>query len=245
MLCVESKRKYQKHGFCLPHSQSIPLYVVIVKSVHYLLSMGRTSTRHYHRVGEVKRIHILMLKERGCTISQIAHQTKVRQRTVEAVLHKRKQHHTIQDLPKTGRPSILDDRTKRRLARMALRGDVKTATELAKTAAALDIAHISQRTARRVLHDEGLKAMHTIKKPLLTRTHKRKRLDFALTHRDWTVQQWKQVIFSDETTILARPSDTHKLKWVKPTHGLNPKLIIPTVQGGGVAILVWGCISTI
>ncbi|RYG96392.1 hypothetical protein EON65_54480 [archaeon] len=95
-----------------------------------------------------------------------------------------------------------------------------------------------------MLHDEGLKAMHTIRKPLLTRAHKRKRLDFALAHRDWTVQQWKQVIFSDETHILARPSDTHKLRWVKPTHGLNPKLVVPTVQGGGVAIMVWGCIST-
>ncbi|RYG97468.1 hypothetical protein EON65_52840 [archaeon] len=33
--------------------------------------------------------------------------------------------------PNTGRPPILDDRTKRRLARMALRGVVETATELA------------------------------------------------------------------------------------------------------------------
>ncbi|RYH13034.1 hypothetical protein EON65_36640, partial [archaeon] len=86
--------------------------------------------------------------------------------------------------PKTGRPPILDDRTKRRLARMALRGDVETATDLAQTAAILDIAHISARTARNMLHEEGLKAMHTIRKPLLTRTHTRKRLDFALAHRD-------------------------------------------------------------
>jgi hypothetical protein len=127
---------------------------------------------------------------------------------------------------------------------MASRGDVETATELAETAAAHDIAHISARTARRVLHDEGLKAMHTIKKPLLTREHKRKRLEFALAYRDWTVEQWKQVIFSDETPILARPWDTHKLRWVKPTHGLNPKLVDPTVQGGGIAIMAWGCIST-
>ncbi|RYH10725.1 hypothetical protein EON65_39350 [archaeon] len=78
--------------------------------------------------------------------------------------------------------------------------DRSTATELAQTAAAQDIAHISARTARNMLHDEGLKPMHTIRKPLLTRAHKRKRLDFALTKHDWTVQQWKQVIFSDETS---------------------------------------------
>ncbi|RYG63777.1 hypothetical protein EON64_15255 [archaeon] len=65
---------------------------------------------------------------------------------------------------------------------MALRGDVKSATELAQTAAALGIAHVSATTARNMLHGEGLKAMHTIRKPLLTRTHRRKRLEFALAY---------------------------------------------------------------
>ncbi|RYH28397.1 hypothetical protein EON65_12315 [archaeon] len=189
-------------------------------------------------------IHILTLREQGCKLSQIAQQSKVTLGAVRAVLYKWKQHHTIQDLPKTGRPPILDNRTKRRLARMALRGDVESATELAETAADHDIAHVSARTIRNMLHHEGLKAMRSIRKPLLTRTHKRKRLEFAMAHRDWTVQQWKQVIFSDEKTILAGPSETHKLRWVKPTQGLNPKLVLPTVQGGGVAIMVWGCIST-
>ncbi|RYG63349.1 hypothetical protein EON64_16100 [archaeon] len=170
--------------FFIQNYNSIPLQVTTAKPVHYLSSMDRTSTRRRHRVTEVKRIHILTLREQGCKLSQIAQQTKVTLGAVRAVLHKWKQHHTIQDLPKTGRPPILDDRTKRRLARMALRGDVETATELAQTAAALDIAHISARTARRVLLDKGLKAMHTIRKPLLTRTHKRKRLDFARAHRD-------------------------------------------------------------
>ncbi|RYG95712.1 hypothetical protein EON65_55555 [archaeon] len=211
-LVSSQNEKIKNTVFVFRHHNSIPLYIVTSRTRHCLSHMGRTLRRLYHRAGEVKRIHILTLKERGCTISQIAHQTKVRQRTVEAVLHKWKRHHTIQDLPKTGRPSILDNCTKRRLARMALRGDVETATEITQ------IAHISQRTARNVLHHEGLKAMHTIRKPLLTRTHKRKRLDFALAHRDWTVEQWKQVIFSDETPILARPSETHKLRWVKPTH---------------------------
>ncbi|RYG64061.1 hypothetical protein EON64_14740 [archaeon] len=54
-----------------------------------------------------------------------------------------------------------------------------------KLPTALDIAHI--RHGCRVLYDEGLEAMHTIRKPLLTRTHKRKRLDFAMAHRNMEV----------------------------------------------------------
>ena len=200
-------------------------------------------TRHYHRVGEEKRIQIIALREQGTTMSRISRITKVQEETVRLIVNKWEQHHTIQDLPKTGRPAKVDDRTKRRLARMAQSDEVKTAPELALVAASHDIVHISARTARRVMHEQGLNAMHTVKKPLLTREHKRKRLEFARAHRDWTVEQWKHVIFSDETPIPARSSDAHKMVWTKPTHALNPKLVVPTVQGGGPVIMVWGCIS--
>ncbi|RYG94149.1 hypothetical protein EON65_57900 [archaeon] len=104
----------------------------------------------------------------------------------------------MQDLSRKGRSAEVDDRTRRRLARMTQSGEVSTAPELALVAASHDITHISASTARRMLHREGLHAMHMIKKPLLTREHK---LEFARTHRDWTVQQWKQVIFSDECLL--------------------------------------------
>jgi transposase len=205
--------------------------------------MSKATTRNYHRIAEDKRIQIVALRSKGLTLATIAAQTKVKIITVRSVLSKWKLHHTVQDLPKTGRPHKVDDRTKRRLARMVQKGEIRTATELAQTATSHEIVHISARTARRTLHEQGLKAMRMINKPLLTRAHKRKRLEFARAHMDWTSEEWKQVIFSDETVITARQSDSHKLKWVKPTHSLNPKLIVPTVQGGGFAIMTWGCIS--
>ncbi|RYG95130.1 hypothetical protein EON65_56435 [archaeon] len=58
------------------------------------------------------------------------------------------------------------------------------------------------------------------------------------------MDDWKQVTFSDETVITARSLHTHKLKWVRSMHGLNPRLIVPTVRGGGPATMTWGCIST-
>ena len=212
-------------------------------SLSDLTTMPATSIRHYHHIGEDKRIQIISLRDQGYTLDRISRKSKVAKTTVHDVLNKWKQHHTIQDLPKTGRPAIVDDRTKRRLARMVQSGEVRTAPELALVAASRDIVHISSDTVRRILHQQGLNAMHMVKKPMLTREHKRKRLEFARAHRHWTVEQWKQVIFSDETVIPARPSDTHEMVWTKPTHGLNPKLVVPTVQGGGPAIMVWGCIS--
>jgi transposase len=205
--------------------------------------MVTKSTRRYKRVSEGRRIQIITLREQQYTLREISKKTKVKEKTVQAILYKWKQYNTVQDLPKRGRPRKTDNRTAERLARIVQKGEVDNASELVIVAAAHDIAHISARTARRVLHQQGLNAMHMIKKPLLTREHKRKRLEFARAHCGWTVEQWKQVIFSDETVILARSSDEHKIKWTKPTRRLNRKLVIPTVQGGGVVIMVWGCIS--
>ncbi|RYG64062.1 hypothetical protein EON64_14745, partial [archaeon] len=82
-------------------------------------------------------------------------------------------------LAKKGRSAEVDDRTRRRLARMTQSGEVSTAPELALLTASHDITHICASTASRMLQLEGLQAMHMIKKPLLTREHKRKRLEFA------------------------------------------------------------------
>ncbi|RYG94258.1 hypothetical protein EON65_57790 [archaeon] len=184
-------------------------------------------------MAEDKRIKIITLRGQHYTLREISKKTKVKKATVQAVLRKWKQHHT-QDLHKAGRPATVDARTIRRLARMTQSGEVSAAPELALTAASHGIIHVSASTARRLLHQEGLQAMHMIKKPLLTREHKKRRLEWTRAHRDWTVGQWKHVIFSDETVIPARSSDVHKVKWAKPTHGLNPKLVMPTVQGGAV-----------
>lgn len=205
--------------------------------------MLQAHTRGYHRIGEDKRIQIITLHAQSITMVEISRQTKVKLGTVKDVIHKWKLHHTVRDLPKTGTPAKVDDRTRRRLTRMIQKGEVKSCTELAQAASSEGIINISSRTARRELHKAGLKVMHMIRRPMLTRAHKKKRLDFSQAHRDWSIDMWKEVIFSDETIIAARPSNSHQVKWTRPTHKLNPMLIIPTVQGDGPTIMTWGCIS--
>jgi hypothetical protein len=46
-----------------------------------------------------------------------------------------------------------------------------------------------------------MKAVVKKKRPLLSKRHRRNRLDFALAHKDWTLDDWKRVIWSDETKI--------------------------------------------
>src|SRR3979490_933822 len=64
------------------------------------------------------------------------------------------------------------------------------------------ISHpVCPQTVRNVLKQHSFKAVTKKKKPLLTAVHRKKRLAFALRHKEWTVEDWKRGIWSDETKI--------------------------------------------
>ncbi|KAG0433923.1 hypothetical protein HPB47_019474 [Ixodes persulcatus] len=57
---------------------------------------------------------------------------------------------------------------------------------------------------RRRLHEGGLHSRVPVRKPLLSAINKSKRLAFAEEHVSWTVDDWRMVLFSDESTITTR-----------------------------------------
>ena len=47
-----------------------------------------------------------------------------------------------------------------------------------------------------------MKAVVKKKKSLLSQKHRKERMDFAIRHKDWTLEDWKRVVvWSDETKI--------------------------------------------
>lgn len=48
------------------------------------------------------------------------------------------------------------------------------------------------------------------KKPLLSTCHQKQHLDFTLKYKEWTVEDWKRVIWSNETKINRFGSDGRK-----------------------------------
>jgi transposase len=79
------------------------------------------------------------------------------------------------------------------------------------------------------------------KRPLLSKRHRKERMDFALAHQDWTVEDWKKVVWSDETKINRLGSDGRKWVWKKAGEGLSDRLVEGTLKFGGGSLMVWGC----
>ena len=82
-----------------------------------------------------------------------------------------------------------------------------------------------------------------VRKPLLRPANKRKRLKFAQEHVDWTIDQWKSVLWTDESKFELFGSHRRQYFRRKGNGKFKPDCIVSTVKHGGGSVMVWGCFS--
>jgi len=201
--------------------------------------MVRAQRGRYARVSHVKRVRIIELAAAGSSQRLIARELQLKRTTVEYVLRKWNLHHEVNDRVKIGRPVKYSDADVRLLGRLIERGEASTAVQVHQIATTQYDMQLSIRTIRNIMHRYGLRMRHATKRPRLTSEHKRNRLEFARAHQHWDGNDWKRVIFSDETVITSDQLDSRHLVWTRTHNQLHPQLIVPSVQGGGAKIMVW------
>ncbi|GFT03442.1 transposable element Tc1 transposase [Trichonephila clavipes] len=76
--------------------------------------------------------------------------------------------------------------------------------------------------------------------PFLNARHQAKRLSWTREHRDWSVEYWKQVTWSDESRFRLLNADGRLRIWRQAHEALDPACKVGTVQGHGGSIMVWG-----
>ena len=88
-----------------------------------------------------------------------------------------------------------------------------------------------------------MKAVVKRKHPLLSAKHHKACLDYAHAYKDWTVEDWKRVAWSDETKINCLGLDGCKWVWKRPGEGLSDRLIEETVKFEKGSVMIWGCMT--
>ena len=76
-------------------------------------------------------------------------------------------------------------------------------------------ATVSTRTVRRRLREMGCRSVKPRKVHKLTAAMMKKRLNFALAHANWSVADWRRVIFRDESTFECQMA-SRKRVWHPP-----------------------------
>lgn len=182
-----------------------------------------------------RKLEICALLRQEVTLSEVAKHFGI---SVSTVYKIKKEYNIVRRENTGGRPQKLSKRDKNMMLRKILSGEVDTAEELVRSMPTLGV---SSETARRVLKNAGLAAAVKIKKPMLSLKNRKARLHFAKSHQHWTVEDWKKIIFSDETKINRLCSDGKKWCWKFPRSGLSDRVIDSTLKHGGGSMMAWGC----
>ena len=104
-------------------------------------------------------------------------------------------------------------------------------------------ADISRTTVKRRLCESGLHGRIAARKPLLRTGNKQKRLVWAKEHKEWTLDQWKSVLWSDESKFEIFGSNHRVFVRRRKGERMDSTCLVPTVKHGGGGVMVWGCFA--
>lgn len=191
------------------------------------------------RLPPKQRSSIISLKKAGLSNVKIARRVHCSDRHVGRVLEKYRKHGTTEDLPKPGRPKRLGRRELLVLRLSLCRREFDNAVQAKRNL----FPGVSVHTVQRALRDIHAKAYVKIAKPQLTCDHMQRRLEFALAHRDWSVEDWSLVWFSDECSVRRVESRGRQWVWDFPERGFTERRMKGSAIVGGGSVKIWVVIS--
>ena len=182
--------------------------------------------------GKIEALHSV-----GHSVRQIADSVQRSRNSVHQCLT-RISHGSCDYGKRPGRGKATTSREDRLLKRMALQSRRAPSRLLSHQLAEETGNHVSGRTVRRRLTEAGVNARRPRKKPQLTERHRRLRLGWAVTHRGWTLDDWKSVLFSDESKVSIG-NDGALYFWWRRGEEFLPECCDCTVQHAA-SVMVWG-----
>jgi transposase len=140
------------------------------------------------------------LSKAGNNQYEVAAQMDCTTKTVRELVKKVDSEKILEDRPRSGRPKKTSPREDRSIKFQSLKNRKLTAKAMAlKRLPNLTKNRLSISTVKNRLQAAGLNGRVARKKPLLSAKNKKARFQWAKEHSDWQEEDWKRVIFSDET----------------------------------------------
>lgn len=192
---------------------------------------------------EAERETIVSLYKLGKKRVEIYTHMELPKSTVNNFIKSYKKTGSIKKKPRSGRPVLLTSREERSLVAKIRRNGFTTKRKLIEMIKIDFKKTVSATTISRILKKNGIKCCSAAKKPLISPKNIKKRLQYVKEYGDWTISDWNKVIFSDETKIMLYTNDGRIKVYRKKGERFNHDKIKTTVKFGGLALMVWGCMS--
>lgn len=176
----------------------------------------------------------------GISRSQIYKlRTKAEERGYNAIVNPILRLEHVVDAPRSGRPKEMTEEKTAEL--VSLVSKTRDTREYSLEEIAL-VMHTSSSTIHRVLKKLGYNKYKPTMKPGLTEAMKTARFLFAKSVENWTLEDWKKVIWSDETSIILGHRRGSVRVW-RRTEERQDKTCIRRRWKGASEFMFWGCFS--
>ena len=99
--------------------------------------------------------------------------------------------------------------------------------------------NIGPASIKYALNKRGYTRYAAIKKPFISPTNQLKRLTWAREHLTWSIDEWRRILWSDETWVTA---GRHRKTWITRKKGeeLDPTCVIDAIRKPA-GWMFWGC----
>lgn len=175
------------------------------------------------------RKSVIELERAGLSNKVIASQLRISESAVSRLLQRHRVSGTFSPRPRSGRPSKVTKRTKRRMSRTVMANPFITSVALRKSIS--ELCNVSKPTICRILQKEmGYVACKPTKKPMMNKKHLQQRLEFCRRHEHWTADDWSKVMWSDESTFQVFTSSERFVRRSKHSNPCDPRFTRPSVK---------------
>ncbi|GBN12829.1 Transposable element Tcb2 transposase [Araneus ventricosus] len=146
---------------------------------------------------------------------------------------------SIEIKPGQGRPRATTATEDRYLSIIARRNRGETASQFSCDLYATTGTRVSRVTVSKRLHETGLFARRPAVCVPLTSTNRRVRLAWCREHKDWSMDQWATVLFTDESRFSLNTNSRRTFIWREPGTRYLPSNVREIDHYGGGGLMVW------
>ena len=171
----------------------------------------------------------------------IAHRLGISQSAVSRILKRQADTASLSRRRGSGRRRCTSERTDKMIKRLAVVNPFTSASQIREELQELPIIPSIRTIRRRLLEKYGISSRKAAKKPLLSPKNVRDRIQFCKKYKAWTFDQWKNVLFSDESTFSQFHAITRRV-WRQARQRYNKRFKIPVVKRAPTT-MVWGAIA--
>lgn len=150
---------------------------------------------------------------------------------------------SVDDRRRPGRERVTSMQQDRYIVMQHLRNRFRSASTTARGTPGRRAPRISSPTVRRRLRESGLMARRPCRGLILTVQRRRNRARWCQPHLRWTQNQWKTVMFTDESRFCFNRADGRERVWRRTGERYAACSVRQADRWGGGSIMVWAGIT--